>query len=433
MFSAFGQQQQQQNKPLFGASAQSAPSFTFGQPQQNQQQQQQQPQQQQQQQPSGTTATATGTGLFGNIQPNTAQQPSTGLFGSSTAQQQPQQQQQQQQPSTGLFGQPTSTGLFGSSTSAAQPQQQQTSSLFGNTQPTTSAFGGFGASTSGGQQNQLQQQPQGGTSFFGQPAQSQAQQQQQQLQFQQQQQQQSTAAANAGVPLFTKTTKFNDLPEDVRKKFEQIDAHIQGRVQISTELKQHKLGDEPQKGAEQIRIVHKDLVNSINKLRSDIAAMRELRARMDQAVQDTIAATRIIDAFKASQSGQSAQSQQTVWLKNYAGFPLEFFSRVTEQLKERLQWFNNTLEQIERKLVSEANHVSITPQSVTSTLQAQHASFVALAAKTAALDGELQKLKHTYRTLWRARTSSARDPFNELDRSTIVGGGELGIEGLGVS
>ena len=34
-------------------------------------------------------------------------------------------------------------------------------------------------------------------------------------------------------------------------------SHIQGRVQISTELKQHKLGDEPQKGAEQIRIVHK--------------------------------------------------------------------------------------------------------------------------------------------------------------------------------
>ncbi|KAL5504237.1 NUP49 [Sanghuangporus vaninii] len=431
MFSAFGQQQQ---KPLFGASAQSAqPSsgFTFGHSQQNQQQQQQ---------PSSTPA-ATGTGLFGNTQPNTAQQPSTGLFGSSTAQQQPQQQQQQQQQqpqqqsSTGLFGQSTSTGLFGSGTSTTQPQQQQTSSLFGNTQPTTSAFGGFGASTSGGQQNQLQQQPQGGTSsLFGQPAQSQPQQQQPQSQFQQQQQQQqSTAAANAGAPLFTKTTKFNDLPEDVRKKFEQIDAHIQGRVQISTELKQHKLGDEPRKGAEQIRIVHKDLVNSINKLRSDIAAMRELRARMDQAVQDTIAATRIIDAFKASQSGQSTQSQQTVWLKNYAGFPLEFFTRVTEQLKERLQWFNNTLEQIERKLVSEANHVSITPQSVTSTLQAQHASFVALAAKTAALDGELQKLKHTYRTLWRARTGSARDPFNELDRSTIVGGGELGIEGLSVS
>ena len=34
-------------------------------------------------------------------------------------------------------------------------------------------------------------------------------------------------------------------------------AHIQGRVQISGELKLHKLGEEPQKGSEQIRTVHK--------------------------------------------------------------------------------------------------------------------------------------------------------------------------------
>lgn len=55
--------------------------------------------------------------------------------------------------------------------------------------------------------------------------------------------------------------------------------------------------------------------------------MHELRARMDQAVQDTIAATRLIDAFRApaqqTQQGQTAQGQSTAWLKNYANFPLE--------------------------------------------------------------------------------------------------------------
>lgn len=34
-------------------------------------------------------------------------------------------------------------------------------------------------------------------------------------------------------------------------------AHIQGRIQIGNELKQHKLGEEPQKGSEQIRAVCK--------------------------------------------------------------------------------------------------------------------------------------------------------------------------------
>jgi nucleoporin p58/p45 len=56
--------------------------------------------------------------------------------------------------------------------------------------------------------------------------------------------------------------------------------------------------------------------------------MRELRTRVDQAVQDTIAATRLIDAFKApaqqTQQGQLVQGQSSTWLKNYAGFPLEF-------------------------------------------------------------------------------------------------------------
>lgn len=70
--------------------------------------------------------------------------------------------------------------------------------------------------------------------------------------------------------------------------------------------------------------------------------------------------------------------------------------------------------------------------AITSTLQAQHASFVALANKTAALDSELQKLKNTYRALWRAKTGSARDPFNELDRASL-GAGEFGLEGLSVS
>ena len=55
--------------------------------------------------------------------------------------------------------------------------------------------------------------------------------------------------------------------------------------------------------------------------------MRELPTRMDQAVQDTIAATRLIDAFKAPaqqvQPGQSTQGQSTAWLKQYATFPLE--------------------------------------------------------------------------------------------------------------
>ena len=88
--------------------------------------------------------------------------------------------------------------------------------------------------------------------------------------------------------------------------------------------------------------------------------------------------------------------------------------------------FYHATSDIERKPLLNLVHPAIT-----TTLQAQHASFVALANKAAALDAEMEKLKATYRQLWRARTGSARDPFNEVDRGTI-GGGEVGLEGLSV-
>ena len=66
--------------------------------------------------------------------------------------------------------------------------------------------------------------------------------------------------------------------------------------------------------------------------------------------------------------------------------------------------------------------------AIVTTLEAQHATFMALATKAAALDAELQKIKKLYTQLWREKVGSMRDPFNELDRGSDVGG--LGLESL---
>lgn len=68
---------------------------------------------------------------------------------------------------------------------------------------------------------------------------------------------------------------------------------------------------------------------------------------------------------------------------------------------------------------------------IAATLQAQNATFLALASKTAALEAELQKVKALYTQLWRAKTGSVRDPFNEGDR-LAENPGDLGFGGLGV-
>ncbi|KAF7424446.1 hypothetical protein PC9H_009753 [Pleurotus ostreatus] len=417
LFGGFGQQQQQNQQnsqpaatgSLFGQPQQqpAAAGSLFGQPAQQQAPTGGlfgQPQQQQQQQQSGTTG-----GLFG--QPAQQQQPSGGLFGQPA-------QQQQQQPTSNLFGQPAQQqpNAFGSSLFGANNQTStQQSNTFGG-------FGSFGQNSQQQQGQQGQQQQQGGfgastlqaqptitaggfgntSTLFGQKP------------------QQPHVQQNA-TPLFTKSTKFNDLPDEIKRTLENIDSHIQGRIQIGKELHRLKLGDEAAKGQELIRSVNKELMNTSSITHSDLLYARDIKAKADQAVQDTIIATRIIDGFKNPQ-------QQGAYLKNHATFPLEFFTRITEQTRERLLWYKATIEQIERKLSSSSSQVQHTPQAISATLQAQHATFIALASKTAALDAELQKIKTLYTQLWRSKTGSMRDPFNDLERS----GGDLGFSSLNV-
>ncbi|KAJ7455218.1 hypothetical protein B0H11DRAFT_2067128 [Mycena galericulata] len=441
----FGQGQQQnqaggafQNTAgnAFGQSQQSAGGGLFGQPQQNQQPAAGgsifgQPQQQQQQQP------AAGGGLFGQPQ---NQQPATGggLFGQSQTQQpggslfgQPQ-NQQTAAPTGGLFGQSnqqTGGGLFGASQQNQQPAASGSGGLFGSAplfgaKPAQPGLGIFG-NNNNQQQQQQQQQPQqsslfgnnstntnplfgnsnAGSSMFG------ARPQQQPLGLQ----------ASQGPPPFTKSTKFNDLPDAVKKMLEEIDSHIQGRIQISKDLHQRKLGDEATKGQEMIRSVHKDLISTTTAIRNDLHFTRDLKSKTDLAVQDTIVATRIVDGFRNPHANAA-------YLKDHAGFPLEFFTRVVVQMRERLAWYKSTIEQIERKLSSSAGQAQYTPHGIHATLQAQHATFLALASKTAAVDAQLQKIKQIYTQLWRAKTGSHRDPFEvDTNERADFGFGSLNV------
>jgi len=289
------------------------------------------------------------------------------------------------------------TSLFGQQQPPPQQQQQST---------------GFGSSFLAPTQNQMQQpsaltssinlaRPSNGFGLSTTPTQQ--------------------LAAPLGQPLFTKSTKFNDLPDNIKKTFEDINTHIQGRVQISKDLKQRQVGEEATKGQDLIRKVHKDFINTITVLRNDVLNTRDLKAKVDQSAQDTIVAVHIIDGFRNPQ-------QHGAHLRNHANFPLEFFMRITDQMRRRLQSYKETIEQIERKLTSAAQQAQYTtPQAISATLEAQNVSFVALANKIAVLDADLQKLKALYTQLWRAKTGSMRDPFNQLDHGS---GGEFGVESL---
>lgn len=59
-----------------------------------------------------------------------------------------------------------------------------------------------------------------------------------------------------------------------------------------------------------------ELVDITNTIRNDAHLTHDLKEKVDQAVQDTIVATRIIEGFKNPQSGNN-------YLKDHASFPLE--------------------------------------------------------------------------------------------------------------
>ena len=79
------------------------------------------------------------------------------------------------------------------------------------------------------------------------------------------------------------------------------------------------------------------LTSAIAVLQSDVHHTRDLKLKAEQTVQDTIVPKRIIEGFrKPQQHGQ--------YLKTYTNFPLEFFTHVTEQMRERLRWYKATIE-----------------------------------------------------------------------------------------
>lgn len=59
-----------------------------------------------------------------------------------------------------------------------------------------------------------------------------------------------------------------------------------------------------------------DYVNVSTTIRNDLRFTNDIKAKVEQAVRDTIVATRIVDGFKNPGGGS--------YLKDHAGFPLEY-------------------------------------------------------------------------------------------------------------
>ncbi|CAH7690442.1 hypothetical protein PPACK8108_LOCUS25794 [Phakopsora pachyrhizi] len=367
-------------------------------------------------------ASAATAGLFGatnNNSANTITQPpgGTGLFGSNAA-----------QPSQGLFGSSVTstpatgtgaTSIFGNSTQTSNNNSNlaQNNNIFGslnNSQPrnlntgTSSLF----SSTS---QNNNQSLASGGLFGPKNPL--------------------SMIAPGSGLSpsvsqansIFTRTTRFNDLPDDSKKQLEMLDALIQSQCRYADALKALQLGTEINEGTSLLRQVTSEMYTASASITTSSNLLDSIRQKIDADVSDLLKLSSIIESSQSNQrinnlATQSSSTSSSLPLldpiPNPLKFQFDYFCQKSSEMEDRIKSYRQTIEFVELQLKSLYDKPS--PASIVPALKAQYSTFMVLADRVAQLDTELRSLKDEYREIWRHQTGSVRDPFAEVDRAFSI-------------
>ncbi|CAK9782979.1 hypothetical protein CC85DRAFT_286517 [Cutaneotrichosporon oleaginosum] len=466
--SPFGQAAQPTGGLFGSASTAPATSLFGGQQQQNTStpslfgQQQQQQQQQQPQQTSslfgGQQGASAGGGLFGSQQASTStgglfgqqqnqqqnQQQGTGLFGQQPQQgsslfgQQQQQPQQQSSfgagttPAGGLFGsttQPSGGGLFGaaSTNSATQPrslfgqqqqgQQGQQGGLFGSQSTTQPSGGLFGQQSttapSGGLFGQQNTAQQGG--LLGQQSTTQqgglfGQQQQNKTMFGQQQHNSSlfnkpaqTHSPTSGIG----KTRLADLPENVQKAIEQLDAGIKDQKQIGASIDTTNIGRAIWQTSADVKAASDEQAALAQGLYSLRASLEQLATRVNEQATDL---QKLLETWEAAKPLE--RRSPNIRPIAHRDFPQEFFFRVAKKLEERVARYRRNIMLLHRAIVGLANDAeALSPPVVVQTIQNNQAAIISLAAQLDQLQLRMNTLRSDFTNDYREKTHSMRDPF----------------------
>ncbi|GAA6063154.1 hypothetical protein JCM10212_006312 [Sporobolomyces blumeae] len=297
-------------------------------------------------------------------------------------------------------------GLFGSTTATGGVAGQATGGLFGSKPATGGLFGNSTATPAFGAGQQ-----QSSSTPFGQSQTAQAGQTAPQ------------AGATSGI---SKSTKFQDLPDQARTVVEDLDKFIRQQGQLADELKKKNLGSEITQTGRMFDQYSAEATTVSTLLQTDSRLLSSLRASLDESLADLHKTTTLIEGFKGGPNGPKAGEAKLV-----GGFPFEYFKRKSEDLDQRVKRYKGTVDQIASVLTSPAS--SLSPSAIVPTLKAQHASLVSLAASVSALELELKRLKDEYRAIWRDKTGRMVDPFRlgvVGNGGNAVGGVEQGVRGI---
>ncbi|WFD33296.1 glutathionyl-hydroquinone reductase [Malassezia cuniculi] len=296
---------------------------------------------------TGTTAGTAG-GLFGQNNNNNTSGTTGGLFG---------------QNNTNTAG--TTGSLFGQTNTGA------TGNLFGQSTNTTGGLFGQNNNASGG--------------LFGQNNAA------------------KPASGNAMPFLqypFYQRERFNDLPEQQRKMFEELDAFITSQTKIRGELRARDPGTEINRLVSDWHDLETVLQSLEASLEADSIRMQTVASKVERDRNDNVM---LYDVARHSKDRLSDGSSFVHWLNR-------FYEDAAEQYVARIHRYRANMEQIERHLAF-GQKTQMAPHVIAEIIHDQNSSFMALAEQVATLHAEIDVLKKDYAKWYRARFQSVRDPF----------------------
>ncbi|KAI8612161.1 hypothetical protein BC830DRAFT_1138021 [Chytriomyces sp. MP71] len=134
----------------------------------------------------------------------------------------------------------------------------------------------------------------------------------------------------------------------------------------------------------------------------DTVLIQNLRNLVGREMKIADFATRFVESYQTHR-------QSSMTFNNTDSF--QYFVNLTNTLESRLQSYRQTIDDLERHLLSISQKAQHSPQTIAEILQRQHESFLAIAGKVASAHDALQKQRDAYVTYRRTYFGDNKNPF----------------------
>ncbi|KAJ3121229.1 hypothetical protein HK098_003889 [Nowakowskiella sp. JEL0407] len=205
----------------------------------------------------------------------------------------------------------------------------------------------------------------------------------------------------------TNTTKYSQLPENVRKQIDEIEKYIQDQIHILewiTGNQPDSYISETTKETNQLQVKMKGLRNLLER---DGTAINDLKRQIDHFARINDTASRYIERYKISPYNNKLVSGSDI--------TENFFLYVASGLEERIQQYKQNIDELERHITSctQAQQSQIfSPQVIHDVMKTQHESLLMIASKVAANHDAIERLCEQYQKV---------EPQNQFARSFYKG------------